>query len=635
MRRVIFYLFYDATGQVDDFVQYKLRALRHHAEHIFVVSNSPLNETNRRRLEEVADTVWQRENVGYDVYAYREAMAQFGHDRLAGYDELILMNCTFFGPIGSFDPLFATMDADQGIDFWGVSEHGAMEPHPFMPADRMEAHIQSHWIGVRSAMFSSTAWEAYWSAMPEITSYHDSVNLHEGRFTHYFAEAGFRARVAFPAADFPSAHPIIDNAEDVLAAGCPIIKRRSFFSDPLYLDRRAVDTRALAGRVKHLGYPVEMMYANLARTSEPRVLATNLGLLEVLPDADLGDAEQSAPLVVALVHADVPDLLPGILDHVDHLPAGHRLVVTVPSREVEAAVAATLEARGRGDAEIRLVDPRGEDVSALLVGCRDLIESDQVDLIVRLRTMARRRADDPKRAELFERHLLQNLLASPGYTANVLRLFQQHSSLGLVMAPAMHIGFPTLGHGWSRVAAPAKREGKRLGIAVPFDTATPLAPYGRMFVARPAALRRFVQRPYDAADFDDQAKPSGAVRIRVLERLLAYAALDEGFHVREVMHPDLAAVNYFHLEYKYQSLVRHLPPRPENQLRYLGKLKAAAALGRRRWPARTRAAMKRARLRMLGKDSAPEVRPRATPAPGAVGGISDDLDETLPATRQV
>ena len=84
MRRAVFYLFYDPQGQVDDYVLHTLGHLRARAEHIFVVSNSPLDAANRARLETVADTVWERENVGFDVWAYKEAMYVHGLDRLGG-----------------------------------------------------------------------------------------------------------------------------------------------------------------------------------------------------------------------------------------------------------------------------------------------------------------------------------------------------------------------------------------------------------------------------------------------------------------------------------------------------------------------------------------------------------------------
>lgn len=59
MRRIVFYMFYDPQGQVDDYVSYKLEKLREHSEHIVVISNSPLKETGREKLERVADAVWE------------------------------------------------------------------------------------------------------------------------------------------------------------------------------------------------------------------------------------------------------------------------------------------------------------------------------------------------------------------------------------------------------------------------------------------------------------------------------------------------------------------------------------------------------------------------------------------------
>ena len=122
MKRVAFYLFYDEQGVVDDYVSYKLKALREHVEHIFVVSNSPLTFDGRKKLEQVADTVFCRENVGFDVWGYKEAMEAFGFERLKEYDEAILLNYTFFGPIFPFSELFSKMSA-KGVDFWGISDH--------------------------------------------------------------------------------------------------------------------------------------------------------------------------------------------------------------------------------------------------------------------------------------------------------------------------------------------------------------------------------------------------------------------------------------------------------------------------------------------------------------------------------
>ncbi|MDX6372705.1 MAG: hypothetical protein QOD98_1693, partial [Nocardioidaceae bacterium] len=201
MRRAVFYLFYDPQGQVDDYVLHTLEHLRPHAEHVFVVSNNALDETGVARLEGAADQVWQRENIGFDVWAFKEAMEVLGAERLAAYDEIVLMNCTVFGPVGGFDDLFARMDARADVDFWGVTEHGDTDEHAFDRTLPMESHIQSHWTAVRRRMFTSDAWREYWHEMPMIASYRDSIVRHESRFTSWFTEQGFVNTVAFPVAD--------------------------------------------------------------------------------------------------------------------------------------------------------------------------------------------------------------------------------------------------------------------------------------------------------------------------------------------------------------------------------------------------------------------------------------------------
>lgn len=547
MRRAAIYLFFDPSGIVDDYILNKLSALRADVDHILVVSNSPFGDEARSRIESVADAVFERENVGFDVWAYKEALEVLGKDFLSGFDELILLNYTFFGPVGSFSPMLEEMAAQPEIDFWGITDHEAAV-HPAAPDHPLPQHIQSHWIAVRRSMFTSEAWSAYWRDMPMIESYIDSIVRHEGRFTQHFRDAGFIGEVAFPAADYPTGHPIAESTVAMLRDGCPIVKRRSFFSDPLYLEGRGINTRLIARTVAEAGFDMESMYSNLARTSEPRVLATNLGLVEVLSDHDLA-LDPPSLRTAAVGHASDVDGFLRLLAQLAHVPPGARKVVTVTGQTTADAVAADASTAG---VELRIVPPTYSDVAALLIACRDLIESDDLDLLLRLHAVRPARLDQNV-AGLQEQLLFASLAGSPAYLRNLIRLFERHTSLGMVFPPPMHLGMPTLGRGWRGTRESALTLAKQLGITVPFDKATPLAAYGRMFAARPAALRPLLEVA-DEADDD------------VIERLLAYAALDQGLHVREVLHPEAAAIEYSNLQFKYQILAAELPPRPAAQV---------------------------------------------------------------------
>ena len=211
-----------------------------------MVSNSPLDAPARAALEGVAERVWERENTGLDVWAYKESMAEFGADRLADYDEVILLNSTFFGPLDGFDALFAEMEAREDLDFWGITEHGPTRRHPF---DRDRPMRGAHPVALdrgpapdgRLGGLGGVLGE-----MPPITSYADSVLTTRAGSRHWFRERGFTSAVAFPASDYSSKHPVIDNPVQMVRDGCPIVKRRSFFYDPLYHEGKANDGRQLA-----------------------------------------------------------------------------------------------------------------------------------------------------------------------------------------------------------------------------------------------------------------------------------------------------------------------------------------------------------------------------------------------------
>jgi len=573
MRRVVFYLFYDPEGIVDDYVTYKLSALRPFAEHIFVVSNSQLTPESRDKLEQVADTVWVRENRGFDVWAYKEAMALFGADRLADYDELVLMNYTFFAPVFPFAETFDAMDALE-VDFWGMTAHKSVAEHPFAGMQgELPEHIQSHWLSVRKTLFTSIEFQNYWRDMPMITSYDQSVLEHEAKLTAHFARAGFRYAVAFPPEDYPSQHPVFDNAALMLDNRCPLVKRRLFFHEPSYLDRNAILGKRVIEKVAAAGYPTDLIWSNVVRSSEPRTLYTNFSMLEVLPDDDTGWRPDPAPRLAVFAHIYYDDMVAEMMDYLTRIPIPFDLIVTTSSQEKRASIEAQLAAYDLAGLEIRVVEAnRGRDMSALLVGCRDLLTSGRYDLALRVHSK-KSPQDDYNAATLFKAHMFDNVLSSTGYVARILKLFTDEPTLGMVFPPVVNIGYPTLGHSWFTNRPLAEEVAAKLGVHTVFDRSTPLAPYGSMFWFRPQALLKLTGWPWQWEDYPEEAEAYGDGSItHVQERLMAYVSLDAGFHVRGAVNTDWAGINYAFLEYKLQRIASMLPHHTQDQVNYLTRV---------------------------------------------------------------
>ncbi len=571
LRRLIVYVIWDRRGDVEDYVAHALGGLREHAAHIMVVVNGALTDAGRATLEPLADEILVRENRGFDIWGHKHALDHLG-PRIEEFDELILTNDTWFGPVRPYGPVFTRMDASP-VDFWGMTDHAREEPNPFTGEGVLFYHLQSFWIAVRRRMFMSAQWGAYWQRLPEMPGYFDAVLRHEAIFTEHFANAGFRHDVAFPSAEYPTDHPALFNPDLLLRDGCPLLKRRPFFHYPPFLDRHAVIGRELLGEVEGYGYPTGVIWQDVARNVAPRVANTNAGALEVLWDRALPDETVSAvPRLAVIVHVVDEQALDDIGAHVRNLPASSDLIVTAPPHIDSARIRERL---GRDGAprfariDVRtLPRPEVNHMSALLIGCRDVLLDGSYDIVVKLIAASpRRRSFNADR--YLARHQFDNLLNSPGYVANLMALFRREPGLGAVFPPTVLLGSSHLGAGWGRLRPRAESLAKKLRISVPFDDVSPLAPFGGMMVFRPEALRLLTEHAWQYSDYAPASPFPDAPLADTQELLIAYAMGERGFHCRTVLAREYADISHTALEFTLDQLSSTTPGYPVEQIQYL------------------------------------------------------------------
>jgi len=614
MNRGLVYFHFDPHHQVRDYVVAALSSLRPHANHILLVSNSPISEVDRARLATCCDEILPRPNEGLDAGAYRAGLEHLGWERLADFDELILTNHTYYAPLRPWEEVLTRAAGWGDISFWGMTDHATMRPHPFLAQRELPRHLQSHWIAVRRRLLTDPAFREYWEQMPPVSSYRDSIQWHESRFTGHFAELGHTWQVAFPVDRYRSENPAIEEAPALLADGCPLLKRRALFHDPLHQDRQAVVGGELLEAAARAGYSEDLILSDVVHTAAARDLIVNAGLTEVVtgcvPGAAGAGAETSSPerrptgCVVVHVPAGREALeraeADGLAQRLASLPAHWRVVVTSPER-LDAADLERVTGRrpsqedtqedsahGEGDVSFRLVrdlDPRG--TIAFLTQCDDLWDPGRGDdgdeggdggpLVLRITVgpppVPGTRADD-----VAHRQALDCLLDSPGYTAGLIDLFARHPGLGVAMPAAGHIGQAHGGPTWDGLASAAKALSRRLGLSAELDPLAPVAPSGAMFMARPEALRTLSEGAKELVRLTDQAAAGAeqsAERLRraraaeVLELLTVYAAMSSGFHPREVLTPVWAGRLYGALAYKHRVVTADLPAHTDEQVRFL------------------------------------------------------------------
>ena len=605
--RGIIYFHFDPHDRVRDYVTHVLASLRPHADHILVVSNSLIGDADRVRLEASCDEVLERPNEGLDVGAYRAGLEHLGWDRLADFDELILTNHTYYAPVRPWEEVITRAEDWRGISFWGMTEHDVMHPHPFLAKRELPRHIQSHWIAVRRRLLTDPAFRAYWEQMPPVSSYRDSIQWHESRFTGHFTELGHTYEVAFPVDRYRSDNPAIEEAPALLADGCPLLKRRALFHDPLHQDRQAVVGGELLEDAARAGYSEDLILSDVVHNAPARDLIVNAGLTEVVveaapaPDEPDPEAGSTAPTPSGCVVVHVPAggegveraEADGLAQRLASLPAHWRVVVTSPTH-LDAADLERLTGRRPADEDaapggaavafrvVRDLDPRG--TIPFLTECDDLWDPGRAtgsdgggDLVLRI-TVGSPSGPESKADDVACRQVLDCLLASPGYTAGLIDLFERHPGLGVAMPAASHIGQAHGGPTWDGLAGAAKTLSRRLGLTVELDPVAPVVPVGAMFMARPEALRTLSEGAKELVRLTERAvagPEQSAERLRearaaeVLELLTVYAAMSSGFHPREVLTPAWAGRLYGSLAYKQRAVTADLPAYTDEQVRFL------------------------------------------------------------------
>ena len=121
--RLGIFVFYDKDGIVDGFIEYFLKDFIQNIGHLFIVCNGNVNEGGVTKLKKYTSDIIVRSNVGYDVGAIKDVFLNYlTWDKVVEFDELVLCNSTFFGPLYPLKCVFDEM-SNETVDFWELTKH--------------------------------------------------------------------------------------------------------------------------------------------------------------------------------------------------------------------------------------------------------------------------------------------------------------------------------------------------------------------------------------------------------------------------------------------------------------------------------------------------------------------------------
>ena len=561
MRRLCIFSFHDAHGIVDDYVTYFLKEMGQHVERILFYSNGPLDEKSTSALQGIAHEVIIRPHEGLDVMAYKEGLERIAFNDGHAYDEVLMVNHTCYGPIYPFAELFDAMEK-RDCDFWGVTAHMEMAPDPSTGSGRLPYYIHTNFMAVRSKMLGSPTFRKYWNALSAEPANEEASKGHEAIFTEYFTKLGFKSDTYLDCRKYSTHYPALLDIDEMLIDRNPLLERRAFFHDPRFLEYYAADLpRALQVMARTSAYNPALIWRNIVRTAELRKLNTNAALTSILPDVRIkSGAPPDYGRVAVCAHVYYTDMVEELLSLTDNIPCGYDFIATTDTQAKKEIIETTINSRKNvRNVIVRVVEQnRGRDMSSLFITCRDLFLEDHYDLVCRLHTKKSPQVAAGV-ANMFKRHMFENLLNSPGYTTNVLDMFHDQPWIGVAVPPLVHIAFPTMGHVWFNNRDTAEHLKTALDLKIDFDPDTPVGAFGTMFWFRPKALHKLFAHPWQWSDFNAEPRHIDGGLAHVLERMICYVAQDAGYTTQQILSAHLASRNFAMLEYKLQKFSAALP----------------------------------------------------------------------------
>ncbi len=151
-------------------------------DRVIVVSTSDLTASSEAWLSSRTELL-RRANFGYDFWSRREGLAAV--DELDAYDEVVILNDTFVGPLRSYSSIFAEMKS-QPVDYWGLTA-----------CQRIAPHLQGNLLVFRPWVVASSAFREFWERMVPLSDRSQVIRRHEVGLSQCLQAAGFRGASYF------------------------------------------------------------------------------------------------------------------------------------------------------------------------------------------------------------------------------------------------------------------------------------------------------------------------------------------------------------------------------------------------------------------------------------------------------
>lgn len=512
--RIAVYVFYERTGEVRDYVNYCISGLKEVAKDILVVVNGSINDDGLQKLKDLDVEVLQRENIGFDFAAYKAGIEHIGYDKLKNYDELILTNNSYYGPIYPFSEMFNEM-AKRECDFWGINRHPEVKNEKYrqlLPIKNQQEIMIDDFLVFRQQCF-------------EIICNNLELNSLDNLKSDTFMSFDKYKKLICDDPRYLSYSQIKDDKS-------PIIHREYFCDFRKYLNYYCVGYQpklAMDFIKNNTDYNIDLIWEDLLKSHYMSDLNESLSLNYGL-SSDVSYSNRSDKKIAIIAYIYSLDVVDDCFKYLKNIPNYIDLIIVNVSDEVQNAC--KMKFNTLINKQIYKLQPnRGRDNAALLVTCKDIVfEYDYICFVHGKKSPYFKSAII---GEEFREHNFISLLYSESYINNIIYTLDSNNKLGLLVPfPANDDLFSIILNEWATNYNLANSFVKNdLGLDIDLDPFV-MAPFGGMFWAKTSALKTLFSYNwrYDSFQEEPLSQKDGLVN-HVIERIISVLAQHDKYYV--------------------------------------------------------------------------------------------------------
>ncbi len=521
--RAVVIAHWDPDNTIDVYVEYLCKHFKDLGFKVVISSANPIENTLvARRWQNYADAIVYRTCDGYDFTSWKAALACF--PSLYQCEELTLTNDSFFGPIGSFAPVYERMEKIS-CDFWGLTYSQDEAPH-----------IQSFFMVFHKNVLQDAAFSNFIAAVPLDSSRKKAIAF-ELSLGIYFTMHGFQgATYAQAVQHILRKYNLATYCYDKLIDyGVPVLKRET-------LRRNSLAFKAIialeSGEFK--GYPLEFCHEYFLRIGlGPRGVLTAgkqyptfppdvLCLFEKIDLTPMVEKPKEEPFAVAL-HCFYPECLPDLEVYLRNLPHYAHIFITTDTEEKKEEILRFFAKMTFDAIEVRICPNLGWDVAPFYISLQDVIKKYPLLLKIHVKKSTHVQGNFTM---YWKNSMYGSLMGSKEHIENILQYLQNNEHMG-VIAPTQYPPCMPIIQGFNNTDM--SRLLKHYNITLPHNTMINF-PAGTMFWCRTKALYPWLNVNLQYDDFPPTTKRDGTLA-HALERLIFFGCGIEGLRWGKVGMP--------------------------------------------------------------------------------------------------